>query len=80
MAFVGFWMIPLVLPLALALQVLQKIFMFFGFDFLGWLGNPETMDKIFGFIGKVTEFVIVMWNAAEPYVMPVVERLKDFLN
>ena len=76
MAFVGFWMIPL----GFMYYALDKLFSFFGFDLTAWLGNPETQERILGGIEGIVTFACGVWNFAEPYVMPVIDILKNFLN
>lgn len=75
MAFVGFWMIPL----ALVLGAISKICMFFGFDFMAWLGNPATMEKLMGYLEKIIVFIGRAWEFAEPYVSPVIDFVKEIL-
>ena len=75
MAFVGFWMIPLVFVLG----AINKACMFFGFDFIGWLGNPATIEKLMGYLDKIIVFVGRAWNFAEPYVSPVLDFIEKII-
>lgn len=75
MAFVGFWMIPL----ALAVYALDRFFAIFGFDFLEWLGNPQTIDRLLGYLEKIIGFISAAWNVAEPYVEPVLNFIEKFI-
>lgn len=75
MAFVGFWMIPL----AFAFYAVDRFFAFFGFDFIGWLGNPATIEKLTGYLDMIIIFVGKAWNFAEPYVSPVIELIDKFV-
>lgn len=76
MAFVGFWM----LPLAFMFYAVDKIFSLFGFDLTGWLANPINQGRILDGIEGVVTFACGVWNFAEPYVSPVIDTLKNFLN
>ena len=47
MAFVGFWMIPL----AIVMGIIDKVFSVFGFDLMEWLSRPETLDGFEKIVG-----------------------------
>lgn len=76
MAFVGFWMIPLMF----VYYFVDKILSVFGFDLTAWLGQPETQEGILEGIVDFTNFAEKVWNVAEPYVMPVLELWQDLMQ
>ncbi len=75
MAFVGFWMIPL----ALGVYALDRFCAIFGFDFMGWLGNPATIEKFAGYLDAIIVFVGRAWDFAEPYVSPIIDFVGKFI-
>lgn len=75
MAFVGFWMIPLVL----IFLVIDKFLEIFGFDLSAWLSEPGNIEKVVETIIDVIDFIGNIYSTAASYVSAVIDFLREIL-
>lgn len=71
LAFVGFWMIPL----AFIIYSADKVLSLLGFDFMGWLADPGTLESFTAIVEKVVFFIGKAWFFAEPWLSPIISFL-----
>lgn len=75
MAFVGFWMIPLVL----IFWVIDKFLEIFGFDLSAWLSEPGNIEKVVETIIDIIDFIGNIYSTAASYVSAVIDFLREIL-
>ncbi len=75
MAFVGFWMIPLVL----IFLVIDKFLEIFGFDLSAWLSEPGNIEKVVETIIDIIDFIGNIYSTAASYVSAVIDFLREIL-
>lgn len=75
MAFVGFWMIPLVL----IFLVIDKFLEIFGFDLSAWLSEPGNIEKVVETVIDIIDFIGNIYSTAVSYVSAVIDFLREIL-